>query len=156
MSTLYHFRAKFSTRKRYFKPKSQKNVPANNCHLKVVSFSMPKVFLKPESLLKPCKRHDSMIYPINSRTHSNTVVESVYQISSANIEQNLFYKHLSSKPKWKHCRTLAVHCKKGKYQNSHIATYTQTYSHRPTCTHKSKHPSDVISHLWSVDALKQK
>ena len=40
LSTLYHFLvqiAKFSTRKRYFKPKSQKNVPANNCwhHLKV-------------------------------------------------------------------------------------------------------------------------
>jgi hypothetical protein len=38
MSTLYHFRvqiAKFSTRKTRSKPKSQKNVPANNCHPKV-------------------------------------------------------------------------------------------------------------------------
>ena len=34
-----HFRvqiAKFSTRKMCFKSKSQKNVPANNCHLKVI------------------------------------------------------------------------------------------------------------------------
>jgi hypothetical protein len=38
MSTLYHFHvqiAKFSTRKTCFKSKLQKNVPTNNCHLKV-------------------------------------------------------------------------------------------------------------------------
>ena len=38
VSTLYHYHvqiAKFSTRKTSFKPKSQKNVPANNCHPKV-------------------------------------------------------------------------------------------------------------------------
>jgi hypothetical protein len=42
MSTLYHFHvyiANFSPRKMCFNPKSQKNVPANNCHLKVAVIS---------------------------------------------------------------------------------------------------------------------
>ena len=43
MSTLYHFCvqiANISMRKACFKPYSQKNVPANNCHLKVIHTSM--------------------------------------------------------------------------------------------------------------------
>ena len=58
---------------------------------------MPKVFLKKELLMKPCKRKQSAVYPINSAIHSNTVLESVNQISSDNIKQNHLYKHLSSK-----------------------------------------------------------
>ena len=44
MSTLYHFCiqiANISMRKAYFKANLQENVPANNCHLKVVSDHRP-------------------------------------------------------------------------------------------------------------------
>jgi hypothetical protein len=60
---------------------------------------MPKIFLKPESLMKPYKQNSSLLHPINSAINFNTVVEYVNQISSDNIKQNHVYKHLSSKLK---------------------------------------------------------
>ena len=54
--------AKFSTRKLSFKPKSQKNVPANNCHLKVCNIIKCALYMKVclTELLSSSPRNHSM------------------------------------------------------------------------------------------------
>ena len=67
MSTLYHFCiqiTKLSTCKTFFKPKSQKNVPANNCYLKVNSVQIIA----------------TMLYSLNYQLLNLTIGQKIYII----------------------------------------------------------------------------